>query len=67
MVAALTVRDLAWGAQRDAPILRDISFDVAPQEMVAILGPSGAGTTRLLHCLARAKRPWRGSWRNPRS
>ena len=60
MVAALTVRDLAWGALRAAPILQDISFDVAPQEMVAIVGPSGAGKTSLLQCLARANRPWRG-------
>ena len=61
MVAALTVRDLAWGAQRDVPILRDISFDVAPQEMVAVVGPSGAGKTSLLRCLARVNRPWRGA------
>ncbi len=60
MVAALSVRAVTWGVQRDAPILRDISFDVAPQEMVGIVGPSGAGKTSLLRCLGRANRPWRG-------
>ncbi|HNB25435.1 MAG TPA: ABC transporter ATP-binding protein [Alphaproteobacteria bacterium] len=60
MVAALTVRDLAWGVRQGVPILCDINFDVAPQEMICIIGPSGAGKTSLLRCLARANRPWRG-------
>jgi iron complex transport system ATP-binding protein len=60
MVAALSVRGLAWGPSRRIPILEDISFDVAPQEVLAIVGASGAGKSSLLNCLARASRPWRG-------
>jgi ABC-type Fe3+/spermidine/putrescine transport system ATPase subunit len=31
-----------------APLLRDVSFDVAPSEIVCLLGPSGCGKTTLL-------------------
>lgn len=61
MVAALSVRDLAWGHARATPIIRDIAFDVAPREVLAIIGPNGAGKSSLLRCLYRVNRPWRGS------
>ncbi len=61
MVAALAVRDVAWGPGRCAPIIADISFELAPQEVLAIVGASGAGKSSLLRCLYRVNRPWRGS------
>ena len=61
MVAALAVRDVAWGPTRHAPIIEAIDFDLAPQEVLAIVGPNGAGKSSLLRCLCRVNRPWRGS------
>ena len=37
----------------DAPVLRDVSFSVAPGSMLAVVGPSGAGKSTILHLIAR--------------
>jgi len=39
----------SYGANR---ILTDITFDVAPGEIVAVTGPNGAGKTTLMKILA---------------
>lgn len=41
-------------------ILRDISFDVGPRELVSIVGPSGVGKTTLLKIIASLDKPDRG-------
>ena len=40
-------------AYGDEPVLRDVSFRVAPGERVAIVGPTGSGKTTMLKLLTR--------------
>ncbi|RMF54410.1 MAG: ATP-binding cassette domain-containing protein [Bacteroidetes bacterium] len=42
------------------PILRDIDFEVAPGETIALVGPSGAGKTTLLNLIPRFYDPTEG-------
>jgi putative ABC transport system ATP-binding protein len=41
-------------------VLKDITFDITPGDLVAIVGPSGSGKTTLLGLLAGLDRPSRG-------
>jgi phosphonate transport system ATP-binding protein len=49
------------GAARNAYALQDISLSIKQSEQVALIGPSGAGKTSLLHTLAGALQPASGS------
>lgn len=55
----LSVRGL--GHRYDGPpVLVDVSFDVAPGEVVAVIGPSGAGKTTLFRAITALVRPEEG-------
>src|SRR4029450_9676229 len=43
----------AVGASPGEPVLRDVSFAVRPGELVALVGPSGAGKTTTAMLVAR--------------
>jgi branched-chain amino acid transport system ATP-binding protein len=43
--------------------LRAVSFEVGPDELLAIIGPNGAGKTSLFNCLSGLYRPQQGAIR----
>src|SRR5437868_4390140 len=43
------------------PVLRNIDLEVAPREIVAIMGSSGGGKTTLLRCISGLIVPTKGS------
>jgi ATP-binding cassette, subfamily B, bacterial len=54
-------RDLAFEYRPGTPVLRDIQLHVRPGEMVALVGPSGAGKTTLMALLQRLYDPTGGA------
>ena len=53
MTAALAVRGLTAG-YNGVPALRDLTFSIAPGEILALLGPNGAGKTTALLAIVGA-------------
>lgn len=46
---------------RSSPVIRDITFNLRPHQILAILGPNGVGKTTLLKCMNAILRPKAGS------
>ncbi|WP_423831573.1 ABC transporter ATP-binding protein [Streptococcus equinus] len=49
----VTFEDVSFQYTPDKPLIRDFNLDVKPGEMVAIVGPTGAGKTTLINLLMR--------------
>lgn len=50
---AVEFQHVRFGYQPDAILMQDVSFTVKPNEMVAIVGPTGAGKTTLVNLFMR--------------
>ncbi|MGC9438136.1 ABC transporter ATP-binding protein [Streptomyces sp. WG5] len=49
----ITFENVTFGYDDGDPVLRDVSFDIPPRTMTAVVGPSGAGKTTLARLIAR--------------
>lgn len=60
MMIKLQVRNLTF-SYNSHPILSDVSFEIAPSNLVTIVGPNGSGKSTLIKCIDRILSPQRGS------
>lgn len=52
---------VTFGYEPDRPVLRDITFDVAPGQTIALVGPTGSGKSSIINLIAKFYLPNRGS------
>ena len=52
--------NVTFGYSLNRPVLRQITLDVPPGEVIALVGPSGTGKTTLVSLLPRFFDPWEG-------
>ncbi|WP_342436328.1 ABC transporter ATP-binding protein [Paenibacillus sp. FSL L8-0436] len=58
---AVTFKDVCFSYDGGADTLQNISFEAKPGEMIALVGPTGAGKTTLIGLLSRFYDPSKGS------
>jgi ATP-binding cassette subfamily B protein len=52
--------NVSFSYVEDTPILKDVSFMIEPKQMVALVGPTGAGKTSIISLVARFYDPTSG-------
>ena len=57
---AVALEHVAFGYTDDAPVLHDVSFTIAPGQVVGIVGPTGSGKSTVLSLIPRFYDPKAG-------
>ncbi len=57
---SLSVRELTF-AYKKTPVLSGVTFDAAPGEFLAVLGPNGVGKTTLFRCILGEQKRYAGT------
>jgi len=60
MRGAIRYEGVTFGYEPGRAVLHDISLEAQPGDVVAIVGPTGAGKTTLMNLLVRFYDPWSG-------
>ena len=56
----VTFERVTFGYRAGSPVVRDISFEARPGQVVAVVGATGSGKSTLLSLLPRFYDPWQG-------
>jgi ATP-binding cassette subfamily B protein len=59
----VSIENVTFGYEPDRPVLRDVSLQVRPGEVIALVGPTGAGKSTLVSLVPRFFDPWSGEVR----
>src|SRR5262249_14305166 len=60
IAGVIRYEDVTFGYELDRPVLKGISLEARPGDVVAIVGPTGAGKTTLVNLMVRFFDPWSG-------
>jgi ABC-type multidrug transport system fused ATPase/permease subunit len=53
LTGEITFEHVAFGYDPEVPVLRDITFKIAPGEMIGVVGPTGSGKSTVVSLVAR--------------
>lgn len=56
----IVFEDVWFGYQKEAPLLKGVSFDLSPGKSLAIIGETGSGKSTILNLLLGFLKPWKG-------